>query len=50
MKLNGKPITEDILDNAARKTLLPAQEVGFWLEHLNTVTENRDVVLPKRLR
>jgi len=41
MKLNGKPITEDILDNAARKTLLPSQEVGFWFEHLNTVIENR---------
>ena len=40
-KLKGKSATEDILESAARKVLLPAQEVGFWFEHLNTVAENR---------
>ena len=32
---------EDILETAAKKVLLPAKQVGFWLEHLNTVSENR---------
>lgn len=40
-ELKGGSVAEDILETAAKKVLLPTQEVRFWLEYLNTVSENR---------
>lgn len=33
--------TEEVIESLAKKVLLPTREVGFWIEHLNTVAENR---------
>ena len=41
LHVQGKSFTEDIVESAAKKVLLPTQEVEFWLDHLATVSENR---------
>ena len=37
----GKSITDNVLEEAAKKVLLPTQEVGFWFDHLKSVADNR---------
>lgn len=37
----GQSLTECDLESAAKAVLLPTEEVGFWIDHLNTVAENR---------
>ena len=39
--LKGSSATEEMIETVAKKVLLPAEEVRFWLEHLSTVAENR---------
>ena len=40
-KLQGRPITDQFVHDAAKKVLLPPEEVRIWLEHLSTVLQNR---------
>ena len=37
---NGQ-ISDEMVDNAAERVLLPAEECRIWLNHLQTVMENR---------
>lgn len=40
-EVKGGSVTVDTLETASNKVLLPTQEVGFWLKHPNTVSDNR---------
>ena len=42
-------ISEDMIESAAKKVLLPSHECSIWLNHLRTVVENRSQGL-KRLQ
>ena len=40
-KLQGRPITDQFVHDAAKEVLLTPEEVCIWLEHLSTVLQNR---------
>ena len=40
-KLKGKSVTDNFVEELARKTLLPPDDVRLWLSHLETVSDNR---------
>ena len=40
-KLKGKSVTDNFVEELARKTLLPPDDIRLWLLHLETVSDNR---------
>ena len=40
-KLKGKSVTDNFVEELARKTPLPPDDVRLWLSHLETVSDNR---------
>ena len=40
-KLQGRPITDQFVHDAAKEVLLTPEQVRIWLEHLSTVLQNR---------
>ena len=40
-ELKGKDPSDTFIEEMAKATLLPPEEVGFWFDHLKTIRENR---------